>query len=180
MTKPAGQTALGRLPVREEPQHTNTCDQTCRPDRTRRVSCQGGAATHPHMRPNLPARPHSAGRRSGMSRNTPTHATKPAGQTALGRSPVREEPQHTNTCDEPCRRDYTQSVYAVQAHLSECNLYPKFHTFFPNRMVRKKIQNGCTNQGVVGKTNVLSTMTGATYCETLHQGIPFSILIGKA
>ena len=30
--------------------------------------------------------------------HTNTCGTNPAGQTALGRSPVREEPQHTNTC----------------------------------------------------------------------------------
>ena len=30
--------------------------------------------------------------------HTNTCGTSPAGQTALGRSPVREEPQHTNTC----------------------------------------------------------------------------------
>ena len=50
-----------------------------------------------HAEPTLPARPHSAGRRSGRSRNTHTSGTNPAGQTALGRSPVREEPQHTHT-----------------------------------------------------------------------------------
>ena len=112
-TNPAGQTALGRSPVREEPQHTNTCDQPCRPDRTWQVAGQGGATTHEHMQPTLPAmpaRPHLAGRRSGRSRNTRTHATNPAGQTALGRSPVREEPQHTNTCDQPCRPDRTWQV----------------------------------------------------------------------
>ena len=109
-TKPAGQTTLGRSPVRKEPQHTNTCNQTCQPDRTWQVAGQGGAATHEHMRPNLPARPHLAGHRSGRSLNTRTHATKPASQTALGRSPVREEPQHTNTCDQPCRPDRTWQV----------------------------------------------------------------------
>ena len=31
-------------------------------------------------------------------RHTNTCGTNPAGQTALGRSPVREEPRHTNTC----------------------------------------------------------------------------------
>ena len=45
-------------PEYKEPQHTNTCDQTCRPDRTWQVASQGGATTHKHMRPALPARPH--------------------------------------------------------------------------------------------------------------------------
>ena len=103
-TNPACQTGLCRLPVREEPQHTNTCSQPCRPDRTRQVAGQGGATTHEHMRPTLPAKPHSASCWSGRSRNTRTHAANPAGQTALGRSPVREEPQHTNTCGQPCRQ----------------------------------------------------------------------------
>ena len=98
----AGQTALGRSPVREEPQHTNTCYQPCRPDHTRQVACQGGAATHKHIRPTLLARSHLAGRRSGRSCNTRTCATNPAGQTALARSLVREEPQRihvTNPAD---------------------------------------------------------------------------------
>ena len=112
-TNPAGQTALGRSPFREEPQHANACDQPCRPDRTWQVAVQGGAATRERMRPTLPARPHLAGRRSGRSRNTRTHATNPAGQTALGRSPFREEPQHANACDQPCRPDRTWQV-AVQ------------------------------------------------------------------
>ena len=58
---------------------------------------QGGATTHIHMQPTLPARPHSASRRSGRSHNTRTHAANPAGQTTLGKSPVREEPQHTHS-----------------------------------------------------------------------------------
>ena len=107
---PAGQTALGRSPVRGEPQHTYTCSQPCRPDRTRQVAGQGGATTHVHMQPTLPARPHSASRRSGRSHNTRTHAANPAGQTALGRSPVREEPQHTYKCSQPCRPDRTRQV----------------------------------------------------------------------
>ena len=47
-TNPAGQTALGRSPVREEPQHICMRNQPCRPDRTRQVAGQGGAATHMH------------------------------------------------------------------------------------------------------------------------------------
>ena len=110
MTYPAGQTAIGRSPVREEPQTTNTCNQHCWPDRTRQVAGQGGAANHKHMQPTLPARPHSAGRQSGRSHKPQTHVTNPAGKTALGRSPVREEPQTTNTCDQPCRPDHTRQV----------------------------------------------------------------------
>ena len=98
-TNPAGQTALDRSPVREQPQHTNKCDQPRRPDRIGQVAGQGAAATHKHMQPTLLARPHWAGRRSGSSCNTQTHATNPAGQTALGRSPVRKQPQHTNTLE---------------------------------------------------------------------------------
>ena len=116
VTNPAGQTALSGLPVREEPQHTNTCD---RPDRTRQVAGQGGAATHQHMRPNLPARPHLGGHRSEKSRNTPTHVTNPASQTALSGLPVREEPQHTNTCDQPdrTRRVAGQGGAATHQHM---------------------------------------------------------------
>ena len=81
---------------REEPQHTNagghpcrpdrtrqvagqegaathiyTCCQPCRPDHTWQVAGQGGAATHTytHMLPTLLARPHLAGHWSGRSRN---------------------------------------------------------------------------------------------------------------
>ena len=94
-TYPAGQTALGRSPVREGQQHT-------------------------HIKPTLPARPHSADRRSGRGSNTHTsnlpcrpdrtrqiagqgwaathtHQTYPADQTALGRSPVREGQQFDET-----------------------------------------------------------------------------------
>ena len=127
VTNPGGQTALGSSPVREEPQNTNTCDQPCQPDHTWQVTGQGGATTHihvanpagqtalgrspvrdepctthKHLRPTLPARPHSAGRRSGRSHNT-------------------------YICSQPCRPDRTQSVYIVQAHLSGCNLYPKHY-----------------------------------------------------
>ena len=129
---PAGQTALGRLPVREEPQHTNTCGQPCRPDRTRQVAGQGGATTHEHMRPTLPARLHSASCWSGRSRNTQTHATNPACQTALGRLPVREEPQHTNRCDQPCRPDRTRQVTcqgraATHEHMQPITLLARSH-----------------------------------------------------
>ena len=105
------------LSIREEPQHTNTCDQPCRPDRTRQVAGQGGATTHTHMRPTLPARPHSAGRRSGRSRNTHTHVTNPAGQTALGRSPVREKLQHI--CMQPnlMMRPHSKCIYSTSSPL---------------------------------------------------------------
>ena len=75
------------------PEHLGTsCGSTghfCRPDRTRQVAGQGGAATHTHTHagPTLPARPHSAGRRSGRSRNT-----------------------HTHMRDQPCRPDRTRQV----------------------------------------------------------------------
>ena len=46
-TNPAGQTALGRSPVREEPQHKHA-EPTRRPDGTRQVADQRGAATHMH------------------------------------------------------------------------------------------------------------------------------------
>ena len=100
---PAGQTAVGKSLVREEQQHTNTCSRPCRSDHSRQVTSQGRVTTHKHTQPTLPARPHLASHRSGKSHNTQTHAADPAGQTALGRSPVREVPQHTNTQGRPDR-----------------------------------------------------------------------------
>ena len=61
----SAQSALGMSLVREEPRHTSTCDQPCRPDHTGQAASQVGAATHKHMRPTLPARPHWAGCWSG-------------------------------------------------------------------------------------------------------------------
>ena len=84
--------------------------EPCRPDRTRQVAGQGRATTHMHTQQTLPARPHSAGRRSGKSHNTHAHAAKPACQTTLGRSPVREEPQYTYSRSKTCRPDRTQQV----------------------------------------------------------------------
>ena len=108
-TNPAGQTALGRSPAREETQHTNTCgtnpagqggdathkhmrNQPCRPDRTRQVAGQGGAATH-------------------------THATNSAGQTAFGRSPVREELQHICMWPILLMRPHSKCVYSTSSPL---------------------------------------------------------------
>ena len=53
------QTALSRSPIREEPQHANTCGQPCQPDHTQQVASQGGAVTREHMRPTLPVREES-------------------------------------------------------------------------------------------------------------------------
>ena len=53
-----------------------------------------GAAIHKHMQITLLARSYSAHLWSGSSRNTQTHVTNLAGQTALGMSLVREELQH--------------------------------------------------------------------------------------
>ena len=107
---PAGQTTLGKSLVREEPKHTNTRSRPCRPDCSRQVTGQGRATTHKHMQPTLPVRPLSAGHQSGKSHNTQTHAADPAGQTALGKSPVKEEPQYTNARSRPCRPDRTRQV----------------------------------------------------------------------
>ena len=63
----------------------NTRSQPCRPDRSWQVAGQGGATTHEHTRPTLPARPHSAGRQSGRSHNT-------------------------HTCGQPCRPERTRQV----------------------------------------------------------------------
>ena len=114
--------------------HKHMRNQPCRPDRTRQVAGQGGAETHKHMwnqpcrsgrscdtqthaEPTLPARPHSAGHRSGRGRDTHTCGTNPPGQTALGRSPVREEPQHI--CMRPIllMRPHSKCVYSTSSPL---------------------------------------------------------------
>ena len=114
------QTALGRSPVREEPQHTHERSKPCRPDRIRQFAGQGRATTHIHIhtQQTLPARPHSAVRRSGKSHNTHTctHTANPAGQTTLGRSPVREEPQHTYTRSKPCRSGKSHNTHTHAAN----------------------------------------------------------------
>ena len=137
------QTALGRLPVREEPQHTHThagptllarphsagCqsgrsrnththmrDQPCWPDRTRQVASQGGAATHTHAGPTLLARPHSAGRRSGRSRNTHMR-DQPCRPDRTRQSLVREELQHICMWPILLMRPHSKCVYSTSSPL---------------------------------------------------------------
>ena len=115
----ASHTGLGKLPVREEPQHTNTRSRPCRPDRTRQVTGQGRATTHKHMQPILQARPHSASHRSGKSHNT-------------------------NTCSRSCTvtRDMLNDKL-TSPH--DVILHPKHYDLQQQRLVRKAFKRVYTN-----------------------------------
>ena len=120
-TNPACQTALGRSPVREEPQHTHTHAGPTLPARPHLAGCRSERSrnTHTHMR-DQPCRPDCtwqvAGQR-GAATHTHTCGTNPAGQTALGRSPVREEPQHI--CMRPIllMRPHSKCIYSTSSPL---------------------------------------------------------------
>ena len=93
----------------------NTCNGN--PGNTYTRTCtRTHAHTHTHTHTHLPARPHWVGRWPGKNQNIATtlparppgrwsgknhnrHNTNPAGQTALGWSPIREEPKHTHNTD---------------------------------------------------------------------------------
>ena len=87
------------LSVREEPQHTTHMEPTL-PARPHSAGRRSGRSrnTQTHAEPTLPARPHSAGRRSGRSRNTQTHSepTLPARPHSAGRRSRRRHNKQTH------------------------------------------------------------------------------------
>ena len=193
---PAGQTAQGKSPVREEPQHTHkqpplparphkasrrsgkshithththTSSHPCRPDRTRQVAGQGRAKSHTHTqtsshpcRPDRtrqvagqgratthtsrhPCRPDRTRQVAGQGRaTTHTQAASPAGQTAQGKSPVREEPHHTHTHKQPPlpARPHKASRRARKSH----NTHTSCHPCRPDRTRQVAGQGRATTQ----------------------------------
>ena len=111
---PAGQTALGRSPCQGgAATHIHMRSNPCRPDRTWQVAVSGRSRdTLTQAVKSLPARPHSAGRRVREElRHTFTGSQIPAGQTALGRSPCQGEAvTHLHRRSNPCRPDRTRQV----------------------------------------------------------------------
>ena len=109
---PAGQTALGRSPVREEPQHAYT-QQTlpARPHSADRQSWKS-QNTHVHTQHTLPARLHSAGRQSGKSQNTHMYThSKPCRPDCTQQVASQGRAKtHMYTHSKPCRPDCTQQV----------------------------------------------------------------------
>ena len=113
-TNPAGQTALSRLPVREEPRHTSTCGTNPAGQTALGRSPVREEPRHTNTCGTNPAGQTALGR--SPVREEPRHAntcgTNPAGQTALGRSPVREEPRHTRMRNQPCRSGRSRDTHA--------------------------------------------------------------------
>ena len=78
--------------------------------------------------------------------HTNTCGTNPAGQTALGRSPVREEPQHTNTCGtNPAGQTALgrSPVREEPQHTNTCGTNPAGQTALGRSPVREELQHIC-------------------------------------
>ena len=78
--------------------------------------------------------------------HTNTCGTNPAGQTALGWSPVREEPQHTNTCGtNPAGQTALgwSPVREEPQHTHTCGTNPAGQTALGRSPVREELQHVC-------------------------------------
>ena len=78
--------------------------------------------------------------------HTNTCGTNPAGQTALGRSPVKEEPQHTNTCGtNPAGQTALgrSPVREEPQHTNTCGTNPAGQTALGRSPVREEPQHIC-------------------------------------